>query len=81
MADTLEINKPYIRLGDALKFAALCETGGEAKLAVQAGEVCVDGQVVHERGRKLTPGQVVTYKRKRITIVRGGAAPGQKGKP
>jgi len=71
MNDTLEINKPYIRLGDALKYAAFCETGGEAKLAVQEGLVRVDGRVVLERGRKLTPGQVITYRGKSMTIARG----------
>jgi ribosome-associated protein len=68
MHETLMIQKPYIRLGDALKYAACCQSGGEAKCAVQAGEVRVDGRVVFERGRKLTPGQVVTYKGKRIAI-------------
>jgi ribosome-associated protein len=71
MNNTLEIHKPYIRLGDALKYAALCETGGDAKIAVQTGQVRVDGRVVIERGRKLAPGQVITYSGKNITIVRG----------
>ena len=48
-----------ITLGQALKAAGLAETGGEAKILIQAGEVRVNGQVETRRGRKLREGDVV----------------------
>ena len=39
-----------------MKFSGAAETGGEAKLAVQEGEVKVNGAVCTLRGKKLRPG-------------------------
>ena len=47
---------------DLLKFAAAVDTGGEAKLAVQEGDVTVNGQVCTMRGKKIRPGDVVTFR-------------------
>jgi ribosome-associated protein len=48
-----------IRLGQLLKLADLVETGAEAKDAVAAGEVSVNGEVETRRGRQLRLGDVV----------------------
>lgn len=48
-----------IRLGQFLKLAGLVDTGGEAKLRVQNGEVTVNGAVDTRRGRQLVPGDLV----------------------
>ena len=52
----IKINTEFIRLDALLKFAGAVETGGEAKLAIQNGEVKVNGEVCTMRGRKLRPG-------------------------
>ena len=52
----VKIETPFIRLDALLKFAGAVETGGEAKLAIQGGEVRVNGQPCAMRGRKLYPG-------------------------
>ena len=52
----IKINTEYIKLDAFLKFAGAVETGGEAKLAVQNGEVKVNGEVCAMRGKKLRPG-------------------------
>ena len=57
--ETITITTEYIKLQDLLKFAAAVDTGGEAKLAVQEGDVTVNGQVCTMRGKKLRPGDVV----------------------
>lgn len=49
-----------IRLDQFLKLQGVVETGGQAKIMVQAGEVAVNGRVETRRGRKLVPGDVVT---------------------
>lgn len=50
------ITTEYIKLQDLLKFSGVCMTGGEAKLAIQGGDVCVNGEVCTMRGKKLRPG-------------------------
>lgn len=52
----IKINTEFIRLDALLKFAGVAETGGEAKLAIQNGEVKVNGEVCAMRGKKLRPG-------------------------
>ena len=52
----IKIHTEFIKLQDLLKFAGAVETGGEAKLAIQDGEVTVNGQTCTMRGRKLYPG-------------------------
>lgn len=55
---TVKITTEFIRLQDLLKFSGVCMTGGEAKLAVQDGDVAVNGAVCTMRGKKLRPGDV-----------------------
>ena len=54
--ERVKIETEFIRLDALLKFAGLVETGGEAKLAIQNGEVTVNGEVCTMRGKKLRPG-------------------------
>ena len=55
----IEITTEFIKLDALLKYAALVETGGEAKQLVQNGEVKVNGEVCTMRGKKLRNGDVV----------------------
>ena len=52
----IKINTEFIKLEALLKFAGVAETGGEAKLAIQNGEVKVNGALCTMRGKKLHPG-------------------------
>ena len=54
--ERIKINTEFIKLDALLKVAGLGETGGEAKLAIQNGEVTVNGQTCTMRGKKLYPG-------------------------
>ncbi len=54
----IKITTEYIKLQDLLKFSGVVMTGGEAKLAVQDGDVTVNGEVCTMRGKKLRPGDV-----------------------
>lgn len=67
--ETITITTEYIKLQDLLKFAAAVQTGGEAKLAVQEGEVSVNGEVCTMRGKKIRPGDVVTFNGQELTVV------------
>ena len=66
--DTIIIRTEFIKLQDLLKFASLVSTGGEAKIVVTEGEVSVNGAVCTQRGRKIRPGDVVSYRGKTITV-------------
>lgn len=56
----IAITTEFIKLEAFLKFSGAVETGGEAKLRIQDGEVKVDGEVCTMRGKKLYPGAVVS---------------------
>ncbi len=56
---TSKITTEYIKLDALLKFEGLVETGGDAKLRIQNGEVKVNGEVCTMRGKKLRPGDRV----------------------
>ena len=51
--------RPPLRLDQFLKLVGITETGGQAKLLIQAGEVKVNGQLETRRRRKLAPGDIV----------------------
>ena len=59
---TMTITTEYIKLQDLLKFAGAVETGGDAKLIIQEGRVQVNGEVCTMRGKKLHPGDEVTFR-------------------
>ena len=48
-----------IRLDAFIKLSGLVETGGEAKVRIQSGEVLVNGEVETRRRKQLTIGDVV----------------------
>lgn len=49
-----------IKLDQFLKWTGMTQTGGEAKLLIQSGEVRVNGAVETRRGRKLAKGDRVS---------------------
>ena len=55
------IETEFIKLQDAMKLANLVESGGEAKLLIQEGQVFLNGEVCTQRGRKLRPGDSFTF--------------------
>ena len=50
------IQTEYIKLQDAMKYANIVYSGGEAKTLIQEGEVKVNGEVCTMRGKKLYNG-------------------------
>ena len=55
------IGTEFIKLEAALKFANATESGGMAKAVIQDGEVSVNGEVCTMRGKKLYPGDTVSF--------------------
>ena len=58
----------FSKLGQAIKSAGLVESGVEAKIVIQDGEVKVNGVVETQRGKKLFGGEVVEYNGSSILI-------------
>lgn len=58
---TIHLRDEFIKLGQALKAAGLVESGVDAKFAIQDGLVKVNGNVETQRGKKLYPGDEVSY--------------------
>ena len=50
------IGTEFIKLQDAMKFANIVYSGGEAKTLILEGDVKVNGEVCTMRGKKLYPG-------------------------
>ncbi|HMN30146.1 MAG TPA: S4 domain-containing protein YaaA [Caldilineaceae bacterium] len=59
----------YIKLDQFLKLANVVQTGGEAKVLIQSGQVLVNGQVETRRGRKLRPGDVVVVNGEELVVM------------
>lgn len=55
----VEIRDEVIRLGQLLQLAGIVDSGSDAKLVLQGGEVLVNGEPELRRGRQLRAGDVV----------------------
>lgn len=66
--EVIKLRDEYIKLGQALKAAGLCESGVDAKYAIEDGLVKVNGQVEYQRGKKLRGGDQVEYRGETIRI-------------
>ena len=64
----ITITTEFIKLQDLLKLANLVGTGGEAKIVIQNGDVSVNGEVCTMRGKKIRPGDTVTFDGKELTV-------------
>lgn len=53
------IKTEYIKLDQLLKFLNIVNTGGEAKVLIEAGKIGVNEEIERHRGRKIKPGDRV----------------------
>ena len=60
-AQPLAIHTEYIKLQDALKYANVVYSGGEAKQLILDEQVKVNGEVCTMRGKKLYNGDKFTF--------------------
>lgn len=69
--EKISIVTEYIKLDSLLKLTALVGTGGEAKYVISEGMVTVNGEVCTQRGKKLHPGDRVSFSENELEIERG----------
>ena len=55
------ISTEFIKLQDAMKYANIVYSGGEAKTLILEEQVQVNGEVCTMRGKKLRPGDKVQF--------------------
>jgi S4 domain protein YaaA len=55
----IDINTPYMTLGQLLKETAIIGSGGQAKWFLKEMTVLVNGEPDDRRGRKLYPGDTI----------------------
>ena len=67
----LKIKDEFIKLGQALKLADLVDSGVEAKLVIQDGQVLVNGETEYQRGKKLHNGDIIEFDGSQVKIVAG----------
>ena len=61
MDEGFKVRGEFITLGQLLKVLGIAMTGGEAKLQLEEGEFQVNAEPETRRGRKLRPGDTVTF--------------------
>ena len=59
--EIVTIDSEFIRLDALLKLGGAVETGGQAKLVIQGGQVLVNGELCTMRGKKMRPGDNAQY--------------------
>ena len=64
----LSIVTEYIKLQDAMKFANIVYSGGEAKQLILEEQVKVNGEVCTMRGKKLRPGDKFQFEGYKFVI-------------
>lgn len=66
----VEIRDEFIKLGQAMKLCGLADDGVQAKIAIQGGEVTVNGEEETRRGRKLYPGDRFVYQGQEVEVAK-----------
>ncbi|CDZ74204.1 RNA-binding protein [Peptoniphilus sp. ING2-D1G] len=61
------MDKDHITLSDFLKLNNIVQSGGEAKILIQSGQVKVNGEVETRRGKKLQKGDKITLNSEEYT--------------
>ena len=67
--EQIQIRDEFIKLGQALKLSGMVESGLDAKLFIQDGEVKVNGEVCTSRGKKLRPGDTAEFEHKIYKVI------------
>lgn len=66
--EIIKIRDEHIKLGQALKLAGLVDSGVEAKIEIQEGQVKVNGEVKLQRGKKIYPGDVIEFDGQQVRV-------------
>ena len=57
----IKIDTEFIKLDQLMKYGAMVQTGGEAKMLIAQGLVLVNEEICTQRGKKVRPGDKVEF--------------------
>ena len=60
MKQIVKIASPVIQLNQLLKWIGLLETGGQTNFLLEDRKILLNGDLVHEKRKKIYPGDTVT---------------------
>jgi ribosome-associated protein len=60
MRQNIKIDSSMIQLNQLLKWIGLLETGGQTVFLLEEGKILLNGIPVHEKRKKIYPGDIVT---------------------
>jgi ribosome-associated protein len=63
-----ETREPTIQLDQFMKLTGMVDTGGQAKVVIQAGEVRLNGSIETRRKKKLKTGDQVTFQGQTLVV-------------
>lgn len=66
--ESVKIKDDFIKLGQAMKLSGMVDSGVEAKIEIQEGNVKVNGQIQQQRGKKLYAGDVIEFDGKQVRV-------------
>ena len=61
-------DEPIIQLDQFMKLQGMVNTGGQAKIVIQSGQVLLNGQVETRRKKKLKAGDAVTFNGETVVV-------------
>ena len=65
----IEISKVSVELYKILKFEGLVGSGGEAKLAINAGKVLVNGFIETQKKKKIISGDIIEFNNEKLNVI------------
>ena len=66
------LNKEPVELHKILKFEGLVPSGGVAKMAIESGDVIVNGEVETRKRKKMVAGDVIEFNGEKIRLTVSG---------
>lgn len=69
MKKKVKIDGEYIKLDQLLKLGEAVGSGGHAKLVILNGDVKVNGMTIVQRGKKIRPGDSVSFEDMEIEVI------------
>ncbi|MFZ4681917.1 MAG: RNA-binding S4 domain-containing protein [Terrimicrobiaceae bacterium] len=67
----IPVNTAPIELCQFMKLGGLAQSGGEAKHLIRGGHVLLNGEVETRKGKKLLPGDRVTFEGRTLILQTG----------
>lgn len=64
----VEISREPVELYKILKFEGMVASGGQAKVAVAAGQVLVNGKIEIQKRKKIVSGDTIEFNNEKIAI-------------